>query len=79
MSALGGVCSGGCLLQGVSAPGGVCSRVGVCSQWVSAPGVSAQGDVVSQHALRPLRPVIRYSQATLEFFKYNIEFVEDKF
>ena len=58
----GGVCSGGCLLQGVSALGvsaprgmsvpGVSAPRGVCSQGVSAPR-----GVVSQHALRqtPLR------------------------
>ena len=50
-SAQGGVCSGGCLLWGVSALGGVCSR-----GYVSAPGgcvcsgecVSALGGVCSQ-------------------------------
>ena len=38
-SALGVSAPGGCLLPGLSAPGGVCSwEVGVCSSRVSAPG-----------------------------------------
>ena len=46
----GGVCSGGCLLWGVSALGGVCPRCllqGVSALGVSAPGVSALGGVCS--------------------------------
>ena len=44
----GGVCSGGCLLwgcllRGVSAPGGVSDPGGACFWGVSAPGVSAPG------------------------------------
>ena len=44
----GGVCSRGCLLLGVSAPGG--SALGVCFQGVSAPGGGGllQGGVCSR-------------------------------
>ena len=42
---------GGCLV-----PGGVWSLGGVCSWRVSAPGGSAQGGVVSHHALRQTPP-----------------------
>ena len=46
----GGVYIQGCLLQEVSAPGGVCSG-GVCSGGMSAPGVSALGGVCSRRCL----------------------------
>ena len=62
---LGGVYSQGCLLQGVSAPGGclflrgvfapggVCLlRRGVCSQGVSAPPPRGQTDVCTKRNLR---------------------------
>ena len=52
VSALGGVCSRGCLLRGVSAWGGVCSG-GCLLLGVSALGVSALGGVCSRGVWYP--------------------------